>query len=153
MRLILALTALLIASVAPASAQYRAVTVDASAIAAQGYPTFAHRVEAAVAPAVASVFADRVNPGDPRGLTLVVRVLSVTMPLATYTLESENDDMVSEGLVVDRSGRVLARASVRSPAIAWTSATNLPVEVEEQRRMRQLGLQAAGWLRQRLGSF
>jgi hypothetical protein len=129
MRLILSLTALLIASVAPAAAQYRAVTVDASAIAAQGYPTFARRVEAAVAPAVASVFADRVNP------------------------ESENDYMVSEGLVVDRQGRVVASASVNSPVQAWTTVASLPVEVEEHRRMRQLGLHAAGWLRNRLGGL
>jgi len=154
MRLILALTALLIASVAPASAQYRAMTVDASAIAAQGYPTFAHRVEAAVAPAVASVFADRVNPGDPRGLTLVVRILSVSLPTATYSSrESENDYMVSEGLVVDPRGRVVASASVRSPVVAWTTVASLPVEIEEQRRMHQLGLHAAGWLRNRLGGL
>ena len=36
MRRTLAITALLLASVAPASAQYRAVTVDTSAIAAAG---------------------------------------------------------------------------------------------------------------------
>jgi hypothetical protein len=150
MRFILALAALLIASVAPAAAQYRAVVVDTSALAARGYPTFAHRVEAAVAPAVASIFAGQVNPGDPRGLTLVVRILDVNMPLMTSTKESENDYMLSEGLVIDARGRVVASAAVPSTVIAWTSATNLPVEIEEARRMRELGLSAAGWLRKRL---
>jgi hypothetical protein len=150
MRFVLALIALLIASVAPAAAQYRAIIIDTSAISSRGYPTFAHRVEAAVAPAVASVFAGQVNPGDPRGLTLVVRILNVNMPLMTSTNESENDYMLSEGLVVDARGRVVASATVPSTVIAWTAATNLPVEIEEGRRMHQLGLSAAGWLRKRL---
>jgi hypothetical protein len=154
MRLILSLAALLTASVAPASAQFSAVRVDASPLAARGYPTYAARVEAAVAPAVASVFADRVNPGDPRGLTLVVRILSVDLPVATgSSRESENDYMVSEGLVVDRQGRVIASAMVRSQVTAWTTVASLPIEIEEQRRMRQLGLHAAGWLRNRLGGL
>jgi len=154
MRLFLALAALLIASVGPASAQFRAVRVDASPIAESGYPTFAHRVEAAVAPAVASIFADKINPSDPRGLTLVVRILSVNLPTATYSGgESENDYMVSEGFVVDPRGRVIASTLVRSPVMAWTTVASLPVEVEEHRRMRNLGLHAAGFIRKRLDNF
>lgn len=153
MRLILSITALLIASAASASAQFRAVTVDASSIAEQGYPTFARRVEAAVAPAVARVFADQVNPGDPRGLRLVVRVLSVNLPTATYESKGENDDMVTEGLVIDGRGRVVATASVHSPVAAWTASTNAPIEYQEQQRMTQLGLHAAGFLRKNLGSL
>jgi hypothetical protein len=154
MRLIFALTALLIASVAPAVAQYRAVTIDTSAISARGYPTFAHRVEAAVAPAVASIFAGQVNPGDPRGLTLIVRILNVNLPvLAGSSSQSENDYMLSEGVVVDARGRVVASTIVPSTVTAWTTVASLPIEIEEQRRMRQLGLSAAGWIRTRLSVF
>lgn len=154
MRLILAVAAFLTASLSPAAAQFSAVSVDASPIAARGYPTFAARVEAAVGPAVASVFAERVNPGDPRGLRLIVRVYSVDLPVVTgSSRESENDQMISEGLVVDARGRVLASARVHSPVTAWITTASLPIEVEEQRRMRQLGLHAAGWLRNRLGAF
>ncbi|MDB5643118.1 MAG: hypothetical protein JWN07_2435 [Hyphomicrobiales bacterium] len=153
MRMILAATALLAASIAPAAAQYRAVSVDASAIAAQGYPTFARRVEAAVTPGIASAFAGQINPGDPRGLTLVVRILAVNLPTTTgLGRESENDYMLSEGVVVDQRGRVVASASVPSNVTAWTTVASLPIEIEEQRRMRQLGLHAGGWLRNRLSS-
>ena len=151
MRLLIAATALLAAAVAPAAAQYRAVSVDASPIAAQGYPTFAHRVEAAVAPAVASAFAGQVNAGDPRGLRLVVRILAVDLPVVTgSSRESENDYMLSEALVIDPQGRVVSSAKIPSRVIAWQTVASLPIEIEEQRRMRQLGLHAAGWLRNRL---
>lgn len=153
MRFIAAFFALLLSAAAPAMAQgfvFRNVVIDTSPIAAQGYPTFAHRVEAAVAPAVASAFASRVNPGDPRGLTLVFRVFDVQLTLANGTNESENDFMRAEGLAVDGQGRVVARVGIVAPAIAWTTVASLPVEVEEQRRMRTLGLNAANWLRNRL---
>lgn len=154
MRLVLALTATLLASVAPAAAQFRSITVDAAPIAASGYPTFAYRVETAVTPVFASAFADTINPADPRGLRLVVRIRSVNLATVTGSAtESANDYMVTEGLVVDPRGRVVAATSVHSPVTAWTTVASLPIEIEEQRRMRQLGIHAAGWLRNRLGGL
>lgn len=154
MRLILALTALLIASIAPAAAQYRSVVIDTSALSARGYPTFAHRVEAAVAPAVANIFAGQVNPGDPRGLTLVIRILNVSLPvIAGSSTGSENDYMLSEGVIIDARGRVVASTMVPSTLTAWTTVASLPIEIEENRRMRQLGLSAAGWIRNRLSGL
>lgn len=152
-----ALAAGLIAGSAPALAQgahFRSVVVDASPLAAAGYPTYALKVERAVGSSVAEAFADSIDPSDPRGLRLVVRIKSVTLPLATgSSRESENDYMTSEGLIVDARGRVLSVTPVSSPVSSWTTPANLPVDVEEYRRMRALGLHAAYWIKRRLPTY
>lgn len=135
----------------PAAAQYRSVVVDTSPIAEEGRPAFAEKVRRAVEPSVAEAFAAQVNPGDPRGLRLVVRIRSVTLPLVTGGFgSSQNDFMKSEALVVDGRGRVVASTPVvLSPVTAFAPA-NLPIDVEEYRRIRNLGQHAAGWLKREL---
>lgn len=157
MRKILLMSSLLACvAAAPASAQavrFSSVSVDAAPIAAKGYPTFAQRVEHAMAPAVEQAFAGAIDRSDPRGLRLVLRVISVDLPVVNNAAGSENDIMRSEALVLDRQGRVVARTSVLSPVPAFTVSASLPIEIEEQRRMEQLGVHAAFWLRKRLAGL
>jgi hypothetical protein len=135
-------------------ARFRSVVIDTSPLAAGGYPTYAQMVERAVAPSVAAAFADSIDPSDPRGLRLVFRIYSVTLPVATGAArESENDFMQSEGVVVDARGRVVSVTPILSPVSSWTTPANLPVEVEEFRRVRALGLHAAYWLKRELPAF
>ncbi|MDB5650548.1 MAG: hypothetical protein JWL62_2068 [Hyphomicrobiales bacterium] len=152
-----ALAAGLIAGSVPALAQgmhFRSVVIDTSPLVAAGYPTYALTVERAVAPSVAEAFADSIDPSDPRGLRLVVRILSVNLPLATGAdRASENDFMRSEGLIVDARGRVLSVTPVLSPVSAWTSPANLPSEVSDFRRIRALGLHAAFWIKRQLPAY
>ena len=128
---------------------FRSVTVDASPIAQAGRPTYARLVEQAVAPEVTAAFADLIDPAH-SGLRLVVRIDSVFLPLNTGSSHWDSSDfMKSEALVVDGQGRVVSSTKVLSPVQAFT-APNLPVDIEEYRRIRALGQHAAYWLKRRL---
>jgi hypothetical protein len=142
------------AGVAPSFAQgetFRSVSVDTSPIAEAGRPAYASIVQRAVTPAISAAFADRINPGDPRGLRLVIRIHSVTLPLVTGSSHwSDNDFMKSEGLVVDARGRIVSVTPLLSPAQSWTASPNLPVEAADFQRIQALGQQTAYWLKRKI---
>ncbi len=154
MRLVSMFFAFLFLALVPASAQdlrFRSVTVDVSPIAARGYPTFARKVEYALVPVAAEAFGGLVDPADPRGLSLVIRIVTVELPVVTGAGgDGTLDTMRSEGLVIDPKGHIVARASILSPVTAWITVASLPLELEEQRRIRALGMHGVYWLRTRL---
>jgi hypothetical protein len=145
----------------PATAQpvaaFRAVRVDASAIAALGRPGFARTVEALVQPRANEVFADRLAPGQRGAPVLVLRIDSISMPgyaglsrrRGPGHFDEQNDTLEGEGLVVAANGAVLQRVPILSALSPGYSGAYYLDDIDA-RRVSNIGWHFASWVKRRL---
>ena len=146
---------------AVASLHFRAIHVDASAIAARSLPNYARHVEAAVLRRARDVFADRMAAGDSHAPTLVLRVDSLTISgdggfsrrsrgRAASAFGDVNDYLEGEGLVIAPGGAVIGRYPVLSSLGASYSGSTY-ISGSDERRVSNIGWHFASWVRRNMG--
>ena len=146
---------------AVAGLHFRAIHVDASAIAARSLPNYARHVEAAVLRRARDVFADRIVAGDSHAPTLVLRVDSLTISgdggfsrrgrgRAASSFGDVNDYLEGEGLVIAPGGAVIGRYPVLSSLGASYSGSTY-ISGSDERRVSNIGWHFASWVRRNMG--
>ena len=144
-----------------AGLRFRAVRVDASAIAARSAPNYARRIETAVTLRAQEIFADRLAPGDRRAPTLVLKVDSLIISgdggfsrrqrsRGASAFGDVNDYLEGEGLVVAPGGAVIARYPVLSSLGASYSGSTY-ISGADDRRISNIGWHFASWVRRNMG--
>lgn len=160
----LAAPAALAQTLAPADIaglHFRAIRVDASALAARRLPNYARQIEAALTPRATAVFADRLAPGDHRAPSLVLRVDSLTISgdggfsrrgrgRGASAFGDVNDYLEGEGLVIAPGGAVLGRYPVLSSLNASYSGSSY-ISGSDERRISNIGWHFASWVRRNMG--
>lgn len=133
--------------------RFRAIVVDAGPMAAKGGRAFVDLMRRVTLPALNKAFADRLAPGDPRGLTLrvVLDSASFAQDIGGYDeLTTPTDYLEGTGLVTGPRGEVLASyplsAQMPNPAMNRLDQVN-----GNELRARLLAEAFAQWLRRGIG--
>ena len=162
--ILIALSTLAVLGMAPVPARaldadlrFRAIRVDASALAQSASPGYARRVEALVAPRAAAVFADRMANGERGAPILVLRIDSLSLSgfaglsrrRGGSSFNGQNDYLEGEGLVVAGNGAVLSRVPILS-ALSPSYSGSAYAEDIDARRVSNIGWHFASWVKRKL---
>jgi hypothetical protein len=104
--------------------RFRSVSVDTRGLAESGLPNYAVRIAKMAEPIVASVFANRLAPGDAGAPRLVLKINSISLDrdgnIGRTPFNLEDRDWISGGGdIVDGRGKVLRSAPIETSAGAF----------------------------------
>ena len=138
---------------------FSALEIDTRPLADRGLSNYAVRIRAIARPIAVQVFADRLGPSAKGGPKLVLQIRSIQLGSSENGQDfgfgrrmlsrAATDWIEGAGLVIDRSGRVLAEIPIQSHRSASDAPRGDVLALEDERTRQLIGL-LAQWVKQQI---